>query len=369
MFFSLVLKNLLRRKIRSLLTILGIAVGITAVTSLVALSEGFVTSFESLFKSRQTDIAVMVKNKPDLFSSIMEEDIAPQVAKLPGVKSASPVLLDFTWVDDRPNVVIYGFVLSDYVMDHIKILQGKTLSGPGKNEIVAGKLLMESMNRKVGDHVTIEQEVFEIVGEYESNNIYENGGMVTSLQTLQALTQSQGKISSVNVKLFDPMQTDKVKKEIEAMFPRLAAMAVQDMQENNQGLQMARGMAWGTSFIALLVGAIGTMNTMIMSVFERTREIGILRAVGWRKSRVLRMILLESLMLSILGGVIGIGAGYLVSSIVGNLQILKGMVFFHFSGILLLKAMGISLGLGLFGGIYPALKGANLMPMEALRYE
>ncbi|MFQ6058540.1 MAG: ABC transporter permease, partial [Anaerolineae bacterium] len=106
-----------------------------------------------------------------------------------------------------------------------------------------------------------------------------------------------------------------------------------------------------------------------MSVFERTREIGVLRALGWRKGRVLRMILLESLALSLLGGVAGLVAGIVVVVLLNSIPLMAGFVQGRFSLGLFVQALATALVLGAVGGLYPAWRAARLQPVEALRYE
>lgn len=110
-------------------------------------------------------------------------------------------------------------------------------------------------------------------------------------------------------------------------------------------------------------------NTMVMIVFERTREIGVLRALGWRRRRVLSMIVRESLTLSLLGGVGGITAGVLLGLALNLIPMMQGWVRVQYSAGLFAQALGTALVLGIVGGIYPAWRAASLQPIEALRYE
>ncbi len=156
---------------------------------------------------------------------------------------------------------------------------------------------------------------------------------------------------------------------IEARFDDLVATTAADFVEQQEMLAYVDAFTWAVSLIAIIIGGVGGMNTMLMSVFERTREFGVLRAVGWRPRRVLGMVLGESLILSLLGGAVGTGLG------IGGVWLVKNMPF---GGMVLpqliypgrlLQGMLVALGLGGFGGLYPAWRAAQLLPAEAMRYE
>jgi putative ABC transport system permease protein len=134
-------------------------------------------------------------------------------------------------------------------------------------------------------------------------------------------------------------------------------------------LQMMEDSTWAIAFLALVVGGAGMMNTMVMSVFERTREIGVLRALGWRRVRILLMVLRESLALSLLGGLVGLVAGVVMIVMLNRVPFMTGFVKARFSVGLFVQALVTALVLGAIGGIYPAWRASRMRPVEALRYE
>jgi putative ABC transport system permease protein len=126
---------------------------------------------------------------------------------------------------------------------------------------------------------------------------------------------------------------------------------------------------WTISVLAIIVGGIGMMNTMLMSVFERTREIGTLRALGWRRKRVLASVLQESLVLALMGVVLGTALSVILSVVMRQIPVWGEALIIIISLNLMIQALLIALGLGAVGGLYPAWRAANLSPVEALRYE
>ena len=157
--------------------------------------------------------------------------------------------------------------------------------------------------------------------------------------------------------------------QINRDFPEVYAALGGDFADQLPDMQKSKSMTTSISILAILLGGVGVLNTMLMVVMERTREIGVLRAMGWRRRRVLGLILQESGYLGIGGGIMGIivalGMGGLMSTIPGLLGAF-GLVWTWDS---LLRTIVIALVLGLLGGFYPALRATRLQPTEALRYE
>jgi putative ABC transport system permease protein len=157
--------------------------------------------------------------------------------------------------------------------------------------------------------------------------------------------------------------------EIEAALPGLNAQPAAERAANNQFVDLAHAVAWGTSCIALLMGILGIANTMAMSVFERTREIGILRAIGWKTWRVMLLIQVEAMVLGFVGGLIGIGVGWAALHLLSTLPQTASVVSASMSWDHFVEALAISVLSGLIAGAYPAWRGAHLSPVEALRHD
>ena len=156
-----------------------------------------------------------------------------------------------------------------------------------------------------------------MVAIFRGVSAFETGGALMPLDQLQKVSDMGRNVTAFHVRLrparsgeSEEARIQQVRTKIQTMLPGVKAVAAAEMARNNQVLVLARSMAWGTSFIALLVSALGIANTMAMSVFERTKEIGILRALGWKCWRVMRMILVESAVLGLVGGAIGIVLGW-----------------------------------------------------------
>jgi putative ABC transport system permease protein len=149
----------------------------------------------------------------------------------------------------------------------------------------------------------------------------------------------------------------------------VAATPASDYVERDVQIRLANAMAWGTTVLALLLGSLGMLNTMIMSVFERTQEIGVLRALGWRRSRVLRLILGESMCLGLGGAGLGVVLAALGLRGLRLAPTARGFIDPNLPAAVLVFGLFLGIVLSILGGVYPAVRAASLDPSEALRHE
>jgi len=296
---------------------------------------------------------------------------------LPGVKSALPGLLDMINQEingSEQKLILQGWVPETSVFNHLTLVSGRFLTKKDKGNVILGNVLAQNLNMKVGDSIEItEGKFFKVVGIYDSSHVYESGALVLPLLELQDIMDRKGYVTGISVSFAEKLDEAGLKrmcKEIEAVKPgNLSARPAGDFVKNMFELRLAKGMAWVTSVIALLIGLFGMMNTMVMSVSERTREIGILRAVGWRKWRVVKMILLESVVLSIFGAVTGIIGAVVLIKILAQLPTVNSFVEGTVSPVLMVYGQLLAIGVGLLGGAIPAMRAARMLPTAALRYE
>jgi ABC-type antimicrobial peptide transport system permease subunit len=252
-------------------------------------------------------------------------------------------------------------------MSHFPVTQGQRLRAP--REMMLGKLAATTMKKRPGDSIQLMGSVYRIVGIYETGIGYEDGAGVIDLKEAQALFKKPNQVNMYGIKLQDLDKADVIRRQVEVRWPGVSVSRSSEFAEKSNDMQVTRTMVAAISFISILVGGIGTMNTMLMSVYERTREIGTLRALGWRRRRVVGLILREALVLSLLSGLVGIGMGL---GLTWLMQAEPSMgVWFQatYSPRLFAQAMGVALVLGGVGALYPAWRAANLSPIEALRYE
>ncbi|MFO7917005.1 MAG: ABC transporter permease [Anaerolineae bacterium] len=375
----LLIRNLLRRKTRTLLTLLGIAVGIAAIVSLVALSRGIVANYLEITQRTGADVTIQaVQNEGQAITlgTGFDESLIDRLRVLPEVKNAYGMLYTMVQALESPMFIVFGYEPDEIGIRHFKVIEGVSLadvdprSRRGGKPILLGKTAADSLNKRVGDTVFLGKTAFRVAGIYETGIALEDAGGVVSLDDAQALAGMPQQIMYLGLQLYHPEHAEQFKTRLARILPPNVEVA--GTQLGGMMLDMLELLdvyAWGVALIAAIVGGVGMMNTMLMSVFERTQEIGVLRAVGWRRGHILRMILGESLLLAIVGGAMGIGLGATLTWLAARAPVLTGFTQSMLPPELILQAFITALILGGIGGFYPAWRAAKSMPMEALSAE
>ncbi len=363
----MIFKNLLRRKTRTLLTVIGIAIGVAAVVALGALAEGFINSYTTILTSSGADVIVSQGDAADMLFSAVDDNIAPQLAFTPGVSKVSGMLLGMVTTPDVPYFIVFGLDPKEFGMAHFKVTEGQAIRG--QRQMLLGKTAAKNFKKQVGDNYKIQETSFKVVGIYETGEGVEEMGAVITLSEAQDIFKKPRQVTYYQLQVARPEMINGVIKEIERRLPKLAASRSANFMDNQQETQMFRAMGWFISLLAVLGGGLGMMNTMLMSVFERTREIGVLRALGWRRGRILRMILGEALLLCVVGGALGIGLGAWMAYALNQVPALAGMLDNALTPAIIVQAIVVVLFLGAASGLYPAWRAAQLQPVEAMRYE
>ena len=196
----------------------------------------------------------------------------------------------------------------------------------------------------------------------------EMGGII-SLRDAQTMMGKSRKVSIYMVKVDNPSQAEDIVDEINAAYPEIHASLTGEFAEEMPDMQAMDVMMAAISFLAIAVGCMGVMNTMLMTVLERTREIGVLRALGWRSRRILSMILQEAVWLGIFGGLSGILIAFGLGSLMLKIPMVGDVLNLTWEIDIFTRAITIALLLGVLGGLYPAFRATRLQPVEALRYE
>ncbi len=367
-------KNLFRRKGRTLLTLFGIAIGVSAIIALGAMAAGMRAGYDAMATGSDADLVLTQESAMDITMGGLEESVGELLLGWPEVVEVDGALVGNVQAEDSPYFYIYGYDPEGFAITHFRIVEGQALDEARRvrgKPILLGRTAADSLDKGVGETLRITGGAFRIVGIYETGSAFEDGGAVMALDEAQSLLLQPRRVSMYYLRLRSPEEEARLRTRIDRYLDDVTLSTTSEFADRQQMVAYMEGFAWGISGLAILIGGLVMTNTLFMSAFERTREIGLLRALGWRRGQVMRLILGESLVLSLLGGLVGIALGVGLVSLIsgsGGLGFLS-MAGTHFTPDLFVRALIVVVILGLVGGAYPAWWASRLLPLEALNYE
>jgi len=369
-FVLLIFRNLIRQKIRTGLTVLGISIGITAVVAMGIITNSAKAVTAEFLRAGGSDFAIGRNGSSDLtFSTLTASDLE-KVAAYPEVAHASGVLLAFSKVGSNPYFAQVGIDPDDLGFFDLPMVEGRRLAAGASDEIMLGTEAAKQLGARVGEQVGIRDQTLRVVGIYRTGTVYLDGGGVLPISTLWEYERKEGLYTLLYVKVKPGTDVVALAARIEAEHPDLATLRVLgDVSDVDQGLQILGAVNLGISILAVFIGGIAVMNTMVMAVFERTREIGILRAVGWRTRRILQMIVGEALLLCIIASVFGSAVAVLLTRFIVLLPTIRAFISPEYTPDVFIRGILVGVGVAVLGAIYPAYRAARLSPAEAIRYE
>jgi putative ABC transport system permease protein len=304
----------------------------------------------------------------DTSLSAIDDRETKMIAALPEIDHVSRLVFTGIAMPEAGGIfIIQGYNPNEFAIQRVNVTQGETLRT--NRQILLGKMMADSLEKTVGDTINLAGYRYKITGIYESGTPWEEMGGVITARDAQSMLGKPRKSTMLFVKLIDPRETEEVLAKIESSFPTLHASLSGDFVEQMPDMENSDQMVNGISFLAIAVGGIGVLNTMLMSVLERIREIGVLRAVGWPRRYVLNLIMREAILIGILGAVAGILVAFLLTWLIGLVPIYGELVSPIWSFSLFSRSILIALTLGVLGGLFPAYRATKLEPVEALRYE
>jgi len=357
-------------------------VAVCAVVTMIGVADVFEQAVAKLLETRGVDLVITRAGVAQRVASTLPAPLKDRLLRVPGVKGVEPMLIDVVSFEEKNLVAVYvmGWDVAGRMFDELRFTRGRKPRADDARPAVIGAGLAETLGKSVGDRLTIEDEAFTIVGIQQSSNIFENSMAVVTLRDLQDLMDRKEQVTAFLIMVEDSLakqaKVEAVRHEIESLRAEnghkigVSAMASEAHVKSSLELRVVQAMAWSTSAIALFIGVIGMLNTMMIAVFERTQEIGTLRAIGWPKARVVRLILVESLILSSLGWLLGMAGSLLLTTLLSispasSTLILPSAV----SPAIMSKALLLAILAGIVGAAYPAFVAARLVPTEALRHE
>jgi putative ABC transport system permease protein len=368
-FILLVFKNVLRNRIRTTLTIAGISIGIAAIIIFGMVTNGFKSSLMSAFSPGQADFTVAKADIADMILSVITKDQVQTIKSVEGVDKVVPYILSLSAFEKNPYFWMSGIDPKDLDSLGITVSEGRIYQN--NDEIVIGRLASKTYNLTIGNTISINGKAYKIVGIFESGITMQDSGAAIMLEEAQHLNSlKEDQVSMALVKVKKGYTPRSVADNIEQKDPSLIGIVdVGDYSSIDQGFTIIDSISVVISALALFIGGISVMNTIIMSVFERTREIGVLRAIGWKRRRIMGMILCEALLLALLATIVGTILGLFVVWLTMQTNLGKSWLDITWEIGIFTQAIIVALCVVMLGAAYPAYRASRFSPIEALRYE
>jgi putative ABC transport system permease protein len=400
-YFKYPITNLLHRRLRSYLTILGIMIGIAALVSLVSLGQGLQKYIDESFSEMGGDLLMIQQRAfvaPGMESSFnLSEDDLSYVERIPGIEDAYGMILDSVKIEHNDQVrYYYAFnwptgsekeLVDD--MFQLDLAEGRELRSGDKFAVTlgAGYAIPNRVFEKpvrVNDRILLNDVSFRVVGFYESvGNPEDDKNIYMTLDGLLELFPEKEDKYFYIIARVEPdkspsgmaeVVTEKLRRyrdEEEGKETFFVQTFEQLIESFSVVIVVLQGILFLIAFISLFVGAIGIMNTMYTAVLERTREIGVMKAIGAQNHDVFILFTVEAGLLGLVGGIVGIIIGYLISVGLSAITAASGwsMIKPFFPWYLMLGAIIFAFLTGALSGAIPAYQAAKQNPVDALHYE
>ena len=378
-----VLRNMWRRKARTLLTVFGIVVGIFALTVLGALSARLNQQVKGAKVWYSSKITV-VPPSGSIFGAgdtgYLSLSKVQEIQQVPGVRNAVAGIglpLSNQSSGFGPPELIIGVQLAQAKdeLNLIKIKEGRILQDGDQGKVILGSNLANKFNAKVGDTVQLRNVSFEVVGIYETTLSAPDSFAFVAYDDAMNLFraanpyfQVQDIAATIDVMPQPGLSMEDLAQRISSQVQGVKVISPADAERQiSQFSLIFNAILLGIGFIALIVGGLSIINTMIMSVSERTPEIGLKKAVGAATSSVLSEYLLESALIGFFGGIIGMLLGLLAINLLNRVTQTDNVTIFTITQLVVIGPVVFATILGTAAGIFPAFRAARLKPVDALK--
>ena len=368
---DLIIKNVVQRKVRTMLTICGIALGIFALVVMGAMSENFGQTFEKSMSLTSEKIRVFAES--GIFGGGLSEHKVSDVRRVAGVEDAYGVLV--TLFDEDQFGMSGKQVLgvpprkSRNVLEPVELKAGRFLTAGDTYHTVVGKNIAGEYGLDVGSTLELNEKMFTVVGIMEYTGSIFDSYATIPLDTAQDIYNAETSITYIFVEPAPGVDAELLSKRIELSVKGVNTISPNELKEQaGQSLLIFSVVTISSAILAAIIGGLSVMNTMLMSVAERTREFGILKAMGAETKDIILLTLGEAALLGVIGGVLGIVTGGVAAYALNSWLASKGIILFTITYRLLIVAMLFATLIGMASGAYPAYRAASMSPMEALRH-
>ena len=368
---ALIGANLWAKKARSMGIAFAVALAVMTVVTLTVVSSGLETAASAVLTVGKADFTVAQNGVSDLLYSNIDTGQLARIGATPGVRSSVGVLLETERIDAAdPLFIEIGIQPDDLTTFGVPVVAGSAYGATASNEVMLGWRAAQNLGLHVGDLFHANGTENRIVGIYSTGISYGDSAAMFPLPALQAYNRVPGSVSLVFVKIDPGQSSARVQRTLTRDQPELTTIStLAQAGRADRNLVFLKAAVTGSTILALVIGAIVVGNTMLLSLFERTREFGLLRAIGWSRVRVVWLVVSESLLLALLGSALGVALSFLVTSVLEALPQLHGVLHSDFTPGAFWRGFAVGIGMAVLGSLYPSVRAASLTPLKALSNE
>jgi putative ABC transport system permease protein len=360
-------KNLTRRWVRTGLTVAGVAIGVGLIVALLSIAAGVRKTADDLIHIGRADFGLFQEGAADLTRSLLPEELATKIERDPGVADLARIFLRVSTVNGQESVLVFGYDPNEFAWQRLVIVEGRSAA---ENEALLGDAGARRLGVGVGGTLAIDGRRFRVSGIYHSGDRFVDLGTVLRLPVVQRLAQRPGEVTTFGIAVQLGQRPKVVARRLERRYPGLVAVTEPgQVVKVDTSSRLIIDAGWIFSLVALIVGGIGVTNTMAMSVFERVREIGIMRAVGWPGWRIALLIVSEAIGIGLMALALGLLGGWIAAEAFTDRGGLSRLVEADFTPGVFAWGLAFALGVAVLGALYPAWRAVRLTPIEALRHE
>jgi putative ABC transport system permease protein len=370
-FFGLIAHNVRARWVRSLLTALAVAIGVATVATLGVVTHSLRSTAAAVLRTGKADFTVAQGGVADVLNSVIDENQLARLSRYPGVRSVVGALITTTKLNaDNPLFIEIGIQPDKLAPFGVRVVDGRAFAPRAPDEVLLGWRAADDLGKHTGDTLAVDGKNYRIVGIFSTGQALGDAGVMLPLVTLQANQRQAGQVTLAFVQVDRGTPLQPLRQTIHRQQPTLTTVRLaSEFGRVDRNFQLITAIDHGATYLALVIGAVIVTNTMLLSFFERTREFGLLRAVGWKKRRVMMLVIGEALIISLFGAALGVALAFGVTTVLEHLPQLTGYLHPEYQAATFWRALYVAVGIGFLGALYPALRAALLQPLRALRYE
>jgi putative ABC transport system permease protein len=341
------------------------------VVTLGVTSSGLEQSAAAIISVGSADFTVVQKDVSDTLASTIDTTELARLQHTSGVVSAIGVLVEIQHLNaENPVFIEIGINPGDLAAFGVKVLAGSAYAPTAAHEVMLGWRAAANLGLHVGDRFQANGTTNTVTGIYSTGNSFGDAGAMFPLPAIQGYNRVAGIVTLAFVKVSRGASIPAVASRVEFSQPELTTIrTAAQFGRADRDLIYLQAAVNGSTVLAILIGAVIVGNTMLLSLFERTHEFGLMRAVGWTRRRMVALLLGESLLLALIGAAVGVALSFAVAGGLAHLPALRGVLHPNFTSDVFWRALYTALGMTLIGALYPTTRAALLSPLKALSYE